>query len=276
MSTAALIDSLKLGVRELLGSQAQRVSSSVLGDELGIYQLITIMQDGSSEAFLRKLAFCNMLLAIFNWKNSPGDEPLPNLLLTSYQMKDGYLILSPNNSGQAKSILDSFKPEIETKSSSNGTVMLFAPVKYINEKRLYSLTVESISRIVDMNNWDKLIDPNMCHCWVKLPALYSSKLARKPTLEIFDTAVPSDGSQILARKMLSRKNTRNKSSKSNLSTGCTKVSIFKRNLISSAASKLNDESAGELPSPLRDLDISSFKNTWSSEASKLVNMGRTN
>ena len=166
----------------------------MLGDELGIYQLINIMQDAGSEAILRKLAFCNMLLAVFDWKNSPRVKPLPNLLLTSYQMKEGYLILSPNNSGQAKTILDSFKLEIESKSSDSGTVMLFAPVKYVSEKRLYSLTFDSVTRIVEMNNWDKLIDPNMCHCWLKLPSIFSSKLAKKPTLEIFDSADPSDGS----------------------------------------------------------------------------------
>ena len=60
-----------------------------------------------------------------------------------------------------------------------------------------------------------------------------------------------------------------------MSTGCTKVSIFKRNLISSGASKQNDESAGDLPSPLRDLDTSSFKNGWPSEVSRKAIFCRT-
>lgn len=262
MSADTLVSRFKNSIQMLLGADSTTASRELLNDESKVYELIAAFQDARSEPLLRKLAFCNLILAIHVWKKQPGGRQLPDLVITSFQLKDGFLGLAYQYSQEAKNIFDGFKADLESKASEANTTMLFVPIKFISEKRLYQLGLDAIRRIVQTQAWEKLLDPMVCLCWIKLPTTAKAILVKKTTIEIMDSGKSEDRNSSLAKRLLSRKSS-HKTNKS-ISSGEAKDSIFKRNLnVPSISSR-----ESEISSPLRETAIPFNKFEWYADGNR--------
>lgn len=275
MSTDTLVSRFKSSIQMLLDADHLSTSEDLLTDESKVFEVIAAFQDARSSPLLRKLAFCNLILAIDVWKKQPGGRQLPELVVTTFQLKDGFLGLAYQHSQEAKNIFEGFKAELELKASDVNTIMLFVPIKFISQKRLYQLGLDAIRRIVQTQAWEKLLDPLVCLCWIKLPAAAKAILVKKSTLEIMDSANSDDRSSSLAKRLLTRNISIHKPNKS-ISSGETKDSIFKRNLaLVSIHSRQQESSESEISSPLRNTALPYQKYSWNADGNRKAITCRT-
>lgn len=86
------------------------------------------------------------------------------------------------------------------KKYENEKVLLyFAPIKYLEEGRVYRMTMQDLERIAYKKNWSSLPDPKACYCWMSVDSAFSHLILKEsdtlllPIARQFSERFPSEG-----------------------------------------------------------------------------------
>lgn len=221
----------------------------LLANEASMFSLINNLQDKKISPVLRKVSFCLVLILLHRWKTLRSEIDLPNLIFTAFKFMEGFFFISFGHSQESREFFVKFKEEFQSKSEEPHCLMLFAPNKFLSERRIYELKMEDIQRIADARNWEKMIDPQCCQCWIRIPNK-DKIIRRKPTLELLESGDSDDRSSV-ALRLMSRnsKNQEVKKISKSTTTSEKKESIFKRLQDQPANSKNNDSESSGCESP---------------------------
>lgn len=241
---SGFLESLAL---ELVSSQGQVKAKKLLEDEAALSRILDSLSIKESSG-LRKLSLFNIVLALQHWKENPESlEAFPLLLFSWFKVVDQFLVVSLTQRDQGSKFFADHCDELKSQTRKNDIIMAFVPNKFLSEKRLYFLTKADVGRFAKANQWEKLVDPFNCQCWIKVPPSASvKKLSGLFNAEISQAHGPNVAKRILKRQASSQK------SNSKSSTSEHKTSIFKRLQEQSYLSKGLETTHSDLISPRKD------------------------
>jgi hypothetical protein len=233
MEMEARSSELKRRIAGLIGAGGRERAKEFLADEQFLFSLFSRLEENKSDASERKLCFCLVLVLLACWKASASAKPLPGFVLSYFKLHNGYFLVSYSKLESSLDIFTNHRSAIEEKASQPDSLMVFFPNKYIKEKRLYVLRLEDVERIVKSDSWEKLVDPQVCQCWIRfleagLPGLTSQKLKASSSLTNELESNTTASNSTLAKRLLSRTLVKQKSSQLQ-GPGEVRESKFKRN-----------------------------------------------
>ena len=243
-SSTCALESL-LGSLEA-GQEASRLATQLIPDEKALFQLFSNVCEPGACRRLARLSFCLAVLALDEWKASPGSLELPLLVHNYFQRVEEFLCfsfvsLAPVSFAQLAPVLRA--------QAALGPLLMFLPRRPAgSERRLYAVDRAAVLKLIRAKSWQKLLDPRDCECWIHLPSK-SSGLSRNFSLELKEELAEDS----LAKRLIKRREKKNFSFKSVSSE--TRFSLFKKN--KDANEKPADRSGSELlHSPLSVKNIS--------------------
>lgn len=269
----------------LLGSTEPDLGEKLLLDEAAMFRIASSMNDRDSSQLLVKLSFCVLVLLIDEWKQRGYQWDLLPFLYNYFKIIDKYIFFSYSND-QREELFEVYRGALLDMSKEEENILLFVPEKFIQDKRLYKIRKEDIKRIAVSQAWQKLPDPHMCKCWIKLPPHYerlkkSQVLTRKFSKELLEGVDYSE--EVVAKKIIIRNQQSEK--RNTLNHICPpKSSIFKRKVESDKCGGPKSESVitpgilseceFEISPTISKIDpYKQSKRTQTSQSTKITNPG---
>jgi len=264
MSEYSTEDGLKEGLKLLVGDGAARECERIVEDEASVFNLISTVQDGHAKPVMRKMSFCVILMILDYWKTAPNQAFL-EMILNQFKLVDRFLYSCAGHDQEAREIFNNSRDELETRGKSQGVLALFIPNKYLQEKRLYSISKSDAERLISTGQWDKLIDPMVCQCWIRLSSEARAMThSKKPSITSLAGLAKkaSDGSEssLVAKHFFQRNQTiSRKPSATKISQGTRQRSSFFKPTHEPSANSKAHELESILVSPGREDSITMAK-----------------
>lgn len=121
---------------------------------------------------LGRLRLCLFALLVAQWHKGASHMPasLPDALSSSFELIGGeFLQLSqPSPKDSMEDLTSPYTADL-LRQNHKEALLLFAPRKHLKEKRLYKVHWADLQRLAESSQWQKLPDPAMCVCWIRLP-----------------------------------------------------------------------------------------------------------
>ena len=187
--------------RTLLGSENCQASAELLSNEAALHALLENLQSRSMT--LGKKSFCIVLLLLNHWKQSQNPCELPSIFYTYIEVIDQFIYFSSLGSGSIRESFTSASKVLKEHTNPE-PVLYFLPHKFFPERRLYRVSHEDLTRIINEQAWNRFPDPHRCEYWVKLPSWYDSvEIGSKATLRmsyVKENSVSRGGTDSLSGK----------------------------------------------------------------------------
>lgn len=185
----------------MLGSENSRACTELLSDEAALHALLDNLQSRSMT--LGKKSFCIVLILLNHWKKSLNPCELPSIFYTYIEVIDQFIYFSSLGRGSIKESFSSASKVLKEPTYPE-PVLYFLPHKFFPERRLYRVSHEDLTRIINEQAWNRFPDPHRCEYWVKLPSWYDIiEIGSKATLRmsfVKENSVSRGGTDSLSGK----------------------------------------------------------------------------
>lgn len=193
----------------------------------------------SHSSTVRKVAFA---ILVYCLKRGLGADSLTSLATKLSYSSENVVFFTGDKSRRSE--LSYFKEKKVSQNIKNfgkeQVLLYFAPIKFLEEGRVYKMTMHDLERIVSKQNWGSLPDPKACYSWMSVdsafsPLLFTEKVRLKlPDLSQFSESFPSQkctkkeefALTIFKRHNSNTKKLRTSISKRQFSPQANKPSIF--------------------------------------------------
>lgn len=226
-SSIATEEELEILVRRVMDSNDPEFAIKILKDEITMFEILSNLSYKGVPQLKVKLSFCIIILLVDHWKRLATIQDLPPMFYNYFNVTGKFIYFTYNKSSCNKQ-LEIYSESLLEQSADNSQLLLFVPDKFINEKRLYRITLSDIERISCSRSWSKLPDPHNCQSWIKLPLHFNISGKTESSNRLSNDLIcrAETRQESVAKKLIFRNNS--SSRKPTVKSDTQKTSIFKR------------------------------------------------